>query len=78
VAAVVDHADAAESAAFRALSVHLFARGGNGGSHNMNDGNAADAFATRSAVYEQLLRFFPEAYKQPSASLTELVPMRSL
>ena len=47
----------------------LFQKGGSGAP------DAPDCFAQRTAVYEEILQFFPPSYKQPKDSLIDLVPM---
>jgi len=62
---VVDHLDPEESAQFRALSSMLFQH---------RPASRPDAvFAARTAVYEEILQFFPESFKQPKDSLIDLV-----
>ena len=72
MAEVVDHADPQESAQFRALSAALFQKGPTAGTaSSTSDGH----FETRTAVYEEMLQFFPSSHKQPKDSLIDIVPL---
>ena len=64
VAEVVNHTDAEESAQFRLLSGALFQKPGT---------QEDDEYAERSAVFEQIIEFFPAACRQPKDSLADLV-----
>ena len=64
VAEVVNHSDAEESAQFRLLSGALFQKPGT---------QEDDEYAERSAVFEQIIEFFPAACRQPKDSLADLV-----
>lgn len=67
----VNHADPAESQAFRALALHLFSW----------DKQPVDvptdqiAFSGRTQLYERLVDYFPSDAKQPKTNLVDLVPM---
>jgi hypothetical protein len=64
----VNHQDEVESLEFRNLTSYLFDK-------TTSTASAESIHAMRSALYEQLLEFFPESMKQPKSNLLDLIQL---
>ena len=64
VSAAVNHADQAESLAFRSLASAVF---------QQKTLTPEEVFERRSAVFSRLLEFFPDSLREPRTSLVDLV-----
>lgn len=80
VGACVRHESRQESFEFRQLTAELFERGigvsGVGGGKSAADAmdvDPLDVYKLRNELYEQLLEFFPDAMKQPTGNLIDLI-----
>jgi len=70
VSAVVDHNDEEESQCFRELTGSLFLSPKPSSTATSN----RDFHTTRTALFEEIMRFLPRSLKQPFSSLVDLVP----